>query len=150
MIDYEQHVYIYAIKEKYRKNNRILYVGQTINPKKRKEQHWNPIKGKFKNRKDCKFVILEKCSEEIAHEKETSLIKHFKSLGQCEFNKKNGTKALRLGSAEIYVPELRKTFRSNSEVARFFKCVPSTLGKVSDKFRKYYDYTLIRVDEEDK
>ncbi len=75
---------IYAFRKP---DGRIAYLGQSINPFKRRYTHQHSKRFSTKL-KDCSFEILETCVSSVSCAKEREAIKALWKKGQCWLNKR--------------------------------------------------------------
>jgi len=115
---------------------RCRYIGQTRNPNKRREQHFNPFRGKTLSIADPEFRILRKVADgENPSELENALIREHQSRGEADLNTSKSPFSFRSSSAYYTVlwQERDLLFRGFGEVGRALGCTAQT---VQNYFRR--------------
>jgi len=87
---------IYALKQ----CGNIIYIGQTVNIKRRMEQHWTNV-----NLIGVSYEIIEECEDKEALKRERFYIKKYLSEG-CKLINKNHTKDKKLDEIDIEILQL--------------------------------------------
>lgn len=126
------------------------YVGQTRNPAKRREQHFNPSRGKALKIPNAEFRLLRLVlpHQDPATEEE-NLIRYYRSIGQASMN--SDEPAFNYAPSAYYLihwEEQDITFRGFGEAGRRLGCTPQTIknqfssGVPRIKYRRNVTLTL--------
>lgn len=110
------------------------YIGQTIYPKQREEDHNHFEKGRGR---DLSFIILAWVEPIDADLLETKLIAVYRAKGEANLNKRLKACAntrVKNNSYVILWTEKVLKFNGYSEAARYFKCSAQTISNAINKY----------------